>query len=91
MASQTQISAVVSGTTKERLDRFAERHGLKKNYVIEQALLLFMEARRQLPDEAFIPARIELDDDAFDRLAESLGAPASPTDALKELMGGARS
>ena len=86
--SDSQISATVSAATKERLDRFTESHGLKKNYVVEQALLYFMEARRELPDEALVPARIVLEDKAFDRLAESLERPAAPTRALRELMRG---
>jgi hypothetical protein len=35
-----------------------ESHGLKKNFVVEQALLYFMEARRELPDEALAPVRL---------------------------------
>jgi uncharacterized protein (DUF1778 family) len=88
MSDQSQISATVSAATKERLDRFTESHGLKKNYVVEQALLYFMEARRELPDEALVPARIVLEDKAFDRLVESLERPAAPTPALRELMRG---
>jgi uncharacterized protein (DUF1778 family) len=88
MSDESQISATVSAATKERLDRFAESHGLKKNYVVEQALLYFMDARRDLPDEALVPARLVLDDKAFDRVAESLENPAPPTAALRELMRG---
>jgi hypothetical protein len=86
MASQSQISATISETTKQKLDRFTESQGLKKNFVVEQALLLFMEARRTLPDEAFIPTRIVLDDEVFDRVERGLGGTAEPTDALRELM-----
>mgnify|MGYP002389080435 CR=1 FL=1 len=88
MSDQSQISAVVSAATKERLDRFTESHGLKKNYVVEQALLYFMEARRELPDEALVPTRLVLESRAFDRLVESLRRPAAPTPALRELMRG---
>jgi uncharacterized protein (DUF1778 family) len=88
MSDESQISATVSAATKERLDRFAESHGLNKNYVVEQALLYFMDARRDLPDEALVPARLVLDDKAFDRVAESLEHPAPPTAALRELMRG---
>ena len=73
MSDQSQISATVSVATKEKLDRFSESHGLKKNFVVEQALLYFMEARRELPDEAFIPARLVLDDKVFDRVVDLLG------------------
>ncbi len=88
MRSQSQISATISVATKKKLDQFTESHGLKKNFVVEQALLYFMEARRELPDEAFIPARIVLEDDAFSRLVELVESPPAPTAALRELMRG---
>lgn len=88
MSDQSQISATVSAATKDKLDRFTESHGLKKNFVVEQALLYFMEARRELPDEALIPVRFVLDDKAFDRVVTLLESPAAPTAALRELMRG---
>ena len=90
ISDQSQISATVSVATKEKLDRFTESHGLKKNYVVEQALLFFMEARRGFPDEALVPARLVLDDEAFDRLVDQLERPPPPTSALRELMRGKR-
>jgi uncharacterized protein (DUF1778 family) len=88
MSDPSQISATVSAATKEKLDRFTESHGLKKNFVVEQALLYFMEARRELPDEALVPARLVLEDRAFDQLVDELQAPVRPTEALRELMRG---
>lgn len=88
MSRESQISATISEATKERLDRFTESHGLKKNYVVEQALLYFMDARRELPDEALLPARLVIEDDAFDRIAKLLTRSPAPTDALRELMRG---
>ena len=46
-ADPSQVSATISAATKEKPDRFTESHGLKKNFVVEQALLFFMEARRE--------------------------------------------
>lgn len=88
MRDQSQISATVSAATKEKLDRFTESNGLKKNFVVEQALLYFMEARRELPDEALIPARLVLDDEEFDRIVDLVENPPAPTEALRELMRG---
>lgn len=88
MSNQSQISATISEATKDKLDRFTESHGLRKNFVVEQALLYFMEARRELPDEALIPTRLMVDDKAFDRLVELLESPPKPTAALRELMRG---
>lgn len=72
--------------TKEKLDRFTESHGLKKNFVVEQALLYFMEARGALPDEALVPARLVVEDQVFDRILEQVERPPAPTAALRELM-----
>lgn len=88
MPTDAQVSATISAATKERLDRFTERLGLKKNFVVEQALLFFMESRRELPDEAFVPTRLVLDDEVFDELVARLDAPDAPTDGLVELMRG---
>jgi uncharacterized protein (DUF1778 family) len=90
MHSQTQISATISATTKEKLDYFTESRGLKKNFVVEQALLFFIESHRELPDEAFIPARIVIDDPELERLIDLIESPPSPTTALRELMSGQR-
>lgn len=90
MSDYSQISALISAATKERLDRFTESHGLKKNFVVEQALLYFMEARRELPNEALIPTRLVLDDEAFDRVVDLLENPPTPTKALRELLSGPR-
>lgn len=86
MSDQSQISATISAATKEKLDRFSESYGLKKNFVVEQALLFFMEARKELPDEALIPTRLVLDDEAFERVVKLLESPPAPTTALRELM-----
>lgn len=83
MSRQSQISATVSAATKEKLDRFTESHGLEKNFVVEQALLYFMEARRELPDEALVPTRLVIDDDAFDRIVELLESPPAPTAGVR--------
>lgn len=90
MSDEAQISATISAATKEKLDRFTEAHGLKKNFVVEQALLYFIEARRELPDEAFIPTRIVLSDESFRRVAAALAADAKPTTALRKLMRGGK-
>ena len=90
MNTQSQISVTISAATKEELDRFAENHGLEKNFVVEQALLFFMRARHELPDEAFVPARIVLEDESFDRIAAMLEKPMAPVEKLRELMRGSR-
>ena len=88
MTSPSQISATISASTKDKHDRFTESHGLKQNFVVEQALLYFMEARTELPDEALVPARLVLEDAAFDRLVDLMSHPPAATQPLRELMRG---
>ncbi|HSW30299.1 MAG TPA: hypothetical protein VLH75_12520 [Longimicrobiales bacterium] len=90
MSAQSQISATISAATKEQLGRFTESHGLRKHHVVEQALLLFMQARTELPDEALVPARLVLENEAFDRIVEAIESPAAPTDVLRALVHGSR-
>ena len=87
-AREAQVAATISATTKERLDRFTRELGLKKNFVVEQALLFFMESRRELPDEAFIPTRLVIDDATFDGIVDRMAWQATPTPQLRELMRG---
>ena len=88
MSQGTQISAAISTSTKAKLDRFTEASGLKKNYVVEQALLFFMESRAELPDEAFVPTRVVASEDPFARIAARLSTKPRPTPELKELARG---
>lgn len=47
-----------------------------------------MDARRELPDEALVPARLVVEDKAFHRIAELVTSPPAPTQALRQLMRG---
>ena len=86
MSSPSRISATISAATKERFERFTESHGLEKDFVVEQALLYFMAAHRELPDEVLVPARLVIEDDAFDRILAVVQDPPAPTKELRDLM-----
>ena len=83
MNRQSHISATISAATKDKLDRFTENLGLGKDFVVEQALPFFMEARPGEPDEALDSTRFE--DEAFDRVVQTVGEPPVPTAALRKL------
>lgn len=78
----TQLSAAITAETKEKLDRFTDEFGLKKNFVVEQALLHFMEARRALPDEAIAGVRIVLENKPFDAVVDAIERALSPVASL---------
>lgn len=82
-----QVTAAVSETTKAKLDQFVGQFGLKKSFVIEQAVLFYIASRTELPDEAFTPQRLVVDSTTFDEIVARIEDPA-PTAALRELMRG---
>jgi uncharacterized protein (DUF1778 family) len=87
MSKRSRISARISTATKDKLDRFAPTLGLDKSFVVERADEM---EQRELPEEAFIPARIVLDDDAFARVVALVESAPPPTTALRQLMRGRR-
>ena len=86
MASgQTQISAVISDSTKEALERYADAHGLKKAYLIEEALLHHLQALRELPLDVIMPARLVVSPGSGQTILGRVDKPRRPTKAMREL------
>ncbi|MBW2366408.1 MAG: hypothetical protein JRH15_00840 [Deltaproteobacteria bacterium] len=85
---QPQISAHVSEGTKSKLDRPSQARGMRKAFVLEQALLYHFRALEELPEEAFLPQRLVLSQNSFNKLAEFVDNPPYPTGAMQELMDG---
>ncbi len=81
----TQISAMISSETKERLERYARAHGLKKGYLIESALLHHIAALESLPADVIVPARLVVSRASGDAILDRIAEPAKPTVAMKEL------
>lgn len=86
--NQIQISAYVSEEAKVKLDRLAKARGLRKNFMLEQALLYYFRALEELPSEAFLPPRLVLSPDRFQQLVDLIENPPPPTAAMLELMHG---
>ena len=81
----TQISAHISAETRERLERYVRARGLKKGFVIEQALLHHLQAVNELPEDALIPPRLVVTAESGERLLERLATEEAPNQALREL------
>jgi hypothetical protein len=85
MAKETQISAQISETTRELMEKHVRQSGVKKGHLIEQALLHHLQALDELPTDYIIHPRIVVSrrtGEEMLRQAES----ARPTPALRELM-----
>ncbi len=82
---ETQISAYISGSTKQMVEDYTEARGVKKGHLIEEALLHHLQALRELPADVIIPPRIVVDEETAKTLRKRIDEPRAPTKAMKEL------
>lgn len=83
-----QISAEISDGTRRLLERYSRAHGLKKQFLIENALLHHLQALEELPAGVIIPPRIVVTAASGRKLLGALARRPKPTRALLELMRG---
>ncbi len=83
-----QISAQISKETKARLENYSRAHGIKKQFLIENALLHFLCALDELPANVILPARLILTERSGRKVASLISGKRKPTRALVELMRG---
>lgn len=88
--AETQISAYISEATKQQVERYAEAHGVKKGYLVEEALLHHLKALRELPADIVIPPRLTVTARSFKAVTELVRKPRKPRKALRDLMAGKR-
>ena len=86
--AETQISAYISESTKEHVEHYAEAHGVKKGYLVEQALLHHLQALRELPADIVIPPRITVKPASFEAVIGLVKKPRKPTKSLRALLAG---
>lgn len=85
MDKATQISALVSGTTRELLERHVRATGVKKGHLVEQALRHHLRALQELPADIIIHPRLVITRKAGAAVLREIDEGA-PTDALRGLM-----
>jgi hypothetical protein len=88
--AESQISAFISDSTRQKLERYADAHGLKRGYLVEEALLHHLQALRDLPSDIVVPARLKVTSKSFETVAKLVRKPRKPTKALRDLMAGKR-
>lgn len=85
MAKETQISAQISETTRELMEKHVRRTGVKKGHLVEQALLHHLQALEEIPTEYIIHPRVVVSRETFEEMMGKAENP-NPTPALRELM-----
>lgn len=85
MPKETQISAIISETTRKRLEQHVRATGVKKGHLVEQALLHHLQALEELPADVIVHPRIVVTRKSFEKVVEQIET-AKPTRALRDLM-----
>lgn len=86
MSTETsQISAYISDSTSSELDKYVEARGMKKAFVIEQALKFHLRALKELPADVIIPPQLVVSAETAEQLAERMKKPRKPTPAMRTL------
>jgi hypothetical protein len=85
MEKETQISALVSRTTREMLERRVRASGVKKGHLVEQALQHYLVALEQLPADVIVQPRLVVTRESGRKILEQMRNP-KPTKALRRLM-----
>ncbi len=87
-APDTQISAFVTPATKEQLEQYTRKTGVKKQHVIDQALQHYLQAMRELPTDMVVHPRLVLDEASARKVLAAVTVPPKPTKSLRALMRG---
>ena len=65
--------------------RYVDAHGLKKGYVIEQALRHHLRALKELPADVIVPPQLVVSSATAEHLATRMEKPRRPTPAMRKL------
>jgi len=79
----TQVSAYISNETKMIFENFSNKSGQKKGFILEQALLHYINAHQELPNDIIVPASVTVSKEVFE---DVIMAEREPTEALRKLL-----
>ncbi len=85
MSTGTQVSAYISEETKAQVEAYTKSHGVKKAYLIEEALQHHLQALREIPEDLIIPSRLVLTAEAMEEVSDHIAQESQPTEALRAL------
>jgi len=85
MEKEKQISAIVSGATLELLERYVRASGVKKGYLVEQALQHYLVALEHLPADVIVKPRLVVTSRSGKRVLAQARS-GKPTPALRDLL-----
>jgi hypothetical protein len=85
MERETQISALVSRTTSELLERHVRATGVKKGHLVEQALRHHLQALQELPADVVVHPKLVVTRKSGQSILAQV-EKGKPTPALRSLL-----
>ena len=85
MDQDTQISALVSRTTRDLLERYVRATGVKKGHLVEQALRHHLQALQELPADVIVHSTLVITRKSGEAILKAI-KKGQPTVALRRLM-----
>lgn len=85
MQKDTRISAIVSRTTKALLERHVRATGVKKGYLVEQALCHHLLALEALSEDVIVRPKLAVTRRSGEAIPKQI-ARGKPTRALRDVM-----
>jgi len=85
MDKETQISAIVSQSTRDLLERHVRATGVKKGHLVEQALRHHLQALNELPADVIIHPKIVVTQRSGAAILKKIRT-GKATKALRDLM-----
>jgi len=85
MSATKQISAFISEETRSQVETYVKRYGVKKAYLVEEALQHHLQALRAIPEDVVIPARLILTKEALSQIADRITGDEQATESLQAL------
>ncbi|OFW05501.1 MAG: hypothetical protein A3H96_12370 [Acidobacteria bacterium RIFCSPLOWO2_02_FULL_67_36] len=85
MERETQISALVSRTTRDLLERHVRATGVKKGHLVEQALRHHLLALQELPADVVVHPKLLVTKMSGEAILKQIQR-GKPTPALRDLL-----
>jgi len=83
-----QFSVQISKKTSDKLESYSRTHRVKKQFLIESALLDFFRGLDELPAAVMLPTRMVVTERSSRSLAGLISGKRKPTHALVDFMRG---
>ncbi len=65
-----QISAYIQDDIKEKMERYSSSHGLKKGFLIENAIEYYLQALHEIPTSVLVPGSISIDEKTDEKIEQ---------------------